>query len=145
MQHLASAQAPTPKTWWAFAKDRICTSISLLIDSLEDYQISSQEIIIWRRSWIRRREERGVYDQLIRELALEDKSACVWYFRMGRSKFVELVGCTGTKIQRLDTIMRPSISFGERVAVTLCHLATGETFSLLESQLHYDIRNNCGF
>ena len=42
------------------------------MDDLEDEKGRNRERIIWTRSWIRRREERGVYHQLIRELALED-------------------------------------------------------------------------
>ena len=39
---------------------------------LEDEKGRNRERIIWTRSWIRQREERGVYHQLIRELALDD-------------------------------------------------------------------------
>ena len=46
--------------------------VLLLVDDLEDEKGRKREQIIWTRSWIRRREERGVYHQLIRELALED-------------------------------------------------------------------------
>ena len=44
----------------------------LLVDDLEDEKGRNRERIIWTRSWFRRRKERGVYHQLIRELALED-------------------------------------------------------------------------
>ena len=44
----------------------------MLVDDLEDEKGRNRERIIWTRSWIRRREERGVYHQLIRELALDD-------------------------------------------------------------------------
>ena len=46
--------------------------IRVLVDDLEDEKGRNRERIFWTRSWIRRREERGVYHQLIRELALED-------------------------------------------------------------------------
>ena len=46
--------------------------VLLLVDDLEDAKGRNREGIIWTRSWIRRREERGVYHQLIRELALDD-------------------------------------------------------------------------
>ena len=46
--------------------------VLLLVDDLEDEKGRNRERIIWTRSWIRRREERGVYHQLIRELALDD-------------------------------------------------------------------------
>ena len=44
----------------------------MLVDDLEDEKGRNRERIIWTRSWIRRREERGIYHQLIRELTLED-------------------------------------------------------------------------
>ena len=46
--------------------------VLLLVDELEEGKGRNRERIIWTRIWIRRREERGVYHQLIRELALDD-------------------------------------------------------------------------
>ena len=95
----------------------------------------SRERVIWTRSWIRRREERGAYYQLIRELAVEDAPAFARYFRVVKEKFNDLVGRISIHIQRQDTIMRAAISPGERLAASLRYLATGElTFSSLESQ-----------
>ena len=109
--------------------------ILLLTDSFEEEDVlRSRERVIWTRSWIRRREERGAYHQLIRELAVEDAPAFTRYFRMDKEKFNDLVGRLSIHIQRQDTIMRAAISPGERLAVTLRYLATGETFSSLESQ-----------
>ena len=110
--------------------------VLLLVDDLEDEKGRNRERIIWTRSWIRRREERGVYHdhQLIRELALEDEPAFARHFRMDKSKFDDLVGRIAVHIERQPTIMRTPISPGERLAVTLRYLATGETFSSLESQ-----------
>ena len=62
--------------------------ILLLMDSLEEEDVlRSRERVIWTRSWIRRREERGAYHQLIRELAVEDAPAFARYFRMDKEKF----------------------------------------------------------
>ena len=46
--------------------------VLFLVDDLEDEKGRNRDRIIWTRSWIRRREERGTYHQLIRELAFED-------------------------------------------------------------------------
>ena len=63
--------------------------ILLLMDSFEEEDVlRSREKVIWTRSWIRRREERGAYHQLIRELAVEDAPAFARYFRMEKEKFV---------------------------------------------------------
>lgn len=52
--------------------------ILLLMDSFEEEDVlRSQERVIWMRSWISRREERGVYHQLIRKLAVKDAAAFV--------------------------------------------------------------------
>ena len=94
--------------------------ILLLMDSFEEEDVlRSRERVIWTRSWIRRREERGAYHQLIRELAVEDAHAFPRYFRMDKEKFNDLVGRISIHIQRQDTIMRAAISPGERIAVTL--------------------------
>ena len=103
--------------------------ILLLMDSFEAEDVlRSRERVVWTRSWIRRREERGAYHQLIRELAVEDTPAFARYFRMDKEKFNDLVGRISIHIQRQDTIMRAAISPGERLAVTSRYLATGEIF-----------------
>ena len=62
--------------------------ILLLMDSFEEEDVlRSRKRVIWTRSWIRRREERGAYHQLIRELAVEDAPAFARYFRMDKKKF----------------------------------------------------------
>ena len=64
------------------------------MDSFEEEDVlRSREKVIWTRSWIRRREERGVYHQLIRELAVEDAPAFARYFRMDKEKFVDKKKC----------------------------------------------------
>ena len=57
-------------------------------------------------SWIKRREKRGAYHQLIRELTVEDAHAFARYFRMDKEKFNDLVGRISIHIQRQDTIMK---------------------------------------
>ena len=108
--------------------------ILLLMDSFEEEDVlRSRERVIWTRSWIRRREERGAYHQLIREIAVEDAPAFARYFRMDKEKFNDLVGRISIHIQRQGTIMRAAISPGERLTVTLRYLATGETFRVVHS------------
>ena len=53
----------------------------------------SRERVFWTRSWIRRREERGAYHQLIREIAVENAPAFARYFRMDKEKFVDKKKC----------------------------------------------------
>ena len=64
----------------------------------------------------------------------EDELAFQSYFRMNKEKFFELVRSLQPTISKQDTVLRESIKADERVAVTLRYLATGETFSSLETQ-----------
>ena len=73
------------------------------------------------------------------ELALEDEPAFARYFRMDKNKFGDLVGRIGVHIERQPTIIRTPISPGERLAVTFRYLASGETFSSLESQFRISL------
>ena len=60
--------------------------ILLLMDSFEEEDVlRSCERVIWTRSWIRRREERGAHHQLIRELAIEDAPAFTSVRNVGTS------------------------------------------------------------
>ena len=80
--------------------------ILILMDSFEEEDVlRSRERVIWTRSWIRRREKRVAYHQLIRELAVQDAPAFARYFRMDKEKFNDLVGRISIHIQRQDTIM----------------------------------------
>ena len=67
------------------------------MDSFKEDVLRSRERVIWTRSWIRRREERGAYHQLIRELVVEDAPAFARYFHMGKERFdADLNGCIST-------------------------------------------------
>ena len=114
---------------------KIIQVLLLVPDDLEDEKGRNRERIIWTRSWIRRREERGVYHQLIRELALEDEPAFARYFRMDKNKFDDLVGRIAIHIERQPTIMRTPISPGERLAVTLRY----DLFSVLRGAFWDDV------
>ena len=81
--------------------------ILILMDSFEEEDVlRSHERVIWTMSWIKRREKRGAYHQLIRELTVEDAHAFARYFRMDKEKFNDLVGRISIHIQRQDTIMK---------------------------------------
>lgn len=104
------------------------------MDSLEDEEPTERKRDVWTRAWIKRRTERGAYAQIIQELAIEDDAAYTRYFRMNREKFEYILYRIEQTIARTDTVMRISISARERLCITLRYLATGETFSSLETQ-----------
>ena len=46
---------------------------------------------VWTRSWIKRRNERGAFHQVVQEMLTEDELAFQNYFRINKEKFFELV------------------------------------------------------
>lgn len=86
----------------------------------------------WVRDWIRRREERGCYMTLLKELETEDPNAYRNFVRLSNADFNYLLNLVAPLITKEDTVMRKAIPAGEKLCVTLRYLATGETFSSLQ-------------
>ena len=93
---------------------------------------SRRNRVNWVRPWMARREERGVFHQLVRELAVEDVGRYRDFFRVNSEQFEFLFNAVSHTISKQDTKLRSSIKPAERLAVTLRYLATGETFKSLE-------------
>lgn len=92
---------------------------------------------VYMRQWISRREERGVFHQLIRELEVGDVVVYKEFFRMTKEQFSFLLGKVSPLIQKKEqpppiNAVRATIQPDERLAVTLRYLATGETYHSLE-------------
>ena len=92
---------------------------------------------VYAREWILRREEKGVFHQLVGELEVEDPLAYRNFFRVSKSQFHFLVDRVGPYIVKNGpppplNFVRPPIKPDERLAVTLRYLATGESFRSLE-------------
>ena len=83
---------------------------------------------VWIRDWIKDRPKKGVYHQLVQELRLSDINSYRNFLRMDAATFDELLSKVGPLITYQDTIMRKAISPGERLALTLRFLATGEHY-----------------
>ena len=86
---------------------------------------------VYMRQWISRREERGVFHQLIRELEVGDVVAYKEFFRMTKEQFCFLLGKVSPLIQKKEqptpiNAVRATIEPDERLAVTLRYLATGK-------------------
>lgn len=101
---------------------------------LEEEMPVTYERRMWARQWLLRREERGAFHTLFQELAVEDTVGFNEYMRMPYPKFVTLADLIGPYIKKQDTSMRISIPASERLALTICFLATGETFQSLSFQ-----------
>lgn len=84
----------------------------------------------WVRDWVSRREERGCYLSLMKELETEDPGA--YFLRMPKNDFDYLLNLVTPLIMKSDTVMRKAIPAGEKLSVTLRYLATGDTFASLQ-------------
>ena len=88
-----------------------------------------------KRTWVRKinikRSERGEYHALIQEMRLSDQGSFYKYFRMTPDRFDELLSIVGPVITRQHTNFRSPISPGERLAVTLRFLATGDSMQTI--------------
>ena len=112
-------------------KNRKIVAVLLLLDLLSEEDkptIKQRNRKEWVRSWLSRREERGIYHHLVRELALEDESEYRNFFRINKEQFLFILGKIRHAIRKQDTAMRKSINPDERLGVTLRFLATGESF-----------------
>ncbi|XP_064471520.1 uncharacterized protein LOC135385872 [Ornithodoros turicata] len=89
---------------------------------------------VWVKPWLSRRKAQGCYEKLMRELTLEDAESYRSWIRMDTNTFEELLSLVRPHISKQDTNFRPAICAGERLAITLRHLATGETHKSLEFQ-----------
>ncbi|XP_064107865.1 uncharacterized protein LOC135216432 [Macrobrachium nipponense] len=73
------------------------------------------------------REDKGIFDNLCREMRLGDGAAFYNYHRVNKEDFDYLLRLVGPKIAKQDTRMRKAIPPEQRLSVTLRHLATGES------------------
>ena len=83
-----------------------------------------------RKFWVRNiyleRESKGEFNLLLNEMRLHDHDLFFKSFRMSPATFKKLLQMVGPSIQREHTKMRKPISAGERLALTLRYLATGD-------------------
>ena len=63
----------------------------------------------WVRPWLARREQRGIYHLLVKELILEDETSYRDFFRTNIEQFQFLVDAIAKRIAKNDTVMRASI------------------------------------
>jgi hypothetical protein len=84
--------------------------------------------VVWVRQWIMRRPEHGLYDKLMVELRNEDPRAFQHFMRMSPDMFDEVVQRLTPRLTKADTNYRASLEPGLKVAITLRHLASGNTY-----------------
>ena len=88
-----------------------------------------------KRAWVRKinikRHEKGEYRALIQEMRLSDQDSYYKYFRMTPPRFDHLLSLVGPAVTRQMTNFRSPISPGERLALTLRYLATGDSMQTI--------------
>ena len=88
---------------------------------------------MWVRPWTTaaRRLAFGHWDNLLRELRMEDTDSFHNYFRMAPEMFDEIHERVRESITKQDTNFRSALPSGLKLAVTLRHLASGDKYPTL--------------
>lgn len=90
---------------------------------------------VWVREWTKKRQTDGVYVKLLRELRDGDpgeQRLFREFIRMSNVDFEYILELVKPLIEKTDTKFRDSISAGERLALTLHFLATGNSYASLQ-------------
>ena len=92
----------------------------------------------WVRNWLKleRRLAIGHYHQLMEELRLDDQESFYNFLRITPPMFDELLERITPFIGKEDTNYRKALEPGMKLAITLRHLATGDSYASLQ----YDFR-----
>ena len=94
------------------------------------------------RQWIRGRDERGYFNNIVKELAIEDTAEYKDMMRMSHSDFQRVLSYVEQDITRKQVLGgNKVISPKERLALTIRFLATGETYRSLSYQFRISTRS----
>ena len=89
---------------------------------------------MWVRPWLLQREERGAYHNIVAELYATDIPGFTNYMRMTPEFFEMIKTRLEPHLARQATNYRAPISVGEKLALTIRYLATGESYTSLFCQ-----------
>ena len=93
------------------------------------------------RQWIRRRDERGYLNNIVKELAMEDTAEYKDMMQMSHCDFQRILSYVKQDITRKQVLGgNKVISPKERLALTITFLATGETYRSLSYQFRISTR-----
>ena len=92
---------------------------------------------MWVRPWLLQREERGAYHSIMAELYATDIPGFTNFMRK-TLKFFEMIKTRlEPRLARQATSYRAPISVGEKLALTIRYLATGESYTSLSCPSFY--------
>ena len=89
---------------------------------------------MWVRPWLLQREERGAYHNIMAELYATDIPGFTNFMRMTPEFFEMIKTRLEPRLARQATNYRAPISVGEKLALTIRYLATGESYTSLSCQ-----------
>ena len=107
-------------------KHLLAAAIVLLLRRSRKRSAKWENRKIWSKTWMLRRETHGVFENLVRELSLEDEPLYRSYMRMSPQSFKAILQVVGPQIRKQNTRLRAAISPEQRLAITLRFLATGK-------------------
>ena len=84
---------------------------------------------MWVRTWLLQREERGAYHNIMADLYAKDIPGFANYMRMTPEFFEMIKTRLESCLARQATNYRAPISVGEKLALTIRYLATGESYT----------------
>ena len=85
------------------------------------------------RNWIKRRHERGYFNNIIQELRIEDRFGFREIFRVGVTDFENILANISDIISPKERLGGTNlVQANERLALTLGFLATGENLSIFK-------------
>ena len=111
---------------WQTQRVAACVLVMLYVNRRRRNRKRWKNRKVWTKPYISRNLTLRAYNMLVQELRAEDAAAFRNFFRMDQTCFEELLKMVKTQLQRQDTNMRKSIPAGEKLALTLRYLATGE-------------------
>ena len=108
--------------------------MAMLLLEEDDDDDNKEHKRAWSRTWLSERKNKGLYSQLLSDLAAHDTPGFQNFMRMDFEHFKKIVHTLSESLHKKDTVMRESIKPAEMCCLALRYLATGESFTSLEYQ-----------
>ncbi|KAF8778527.1 hypothetical protein HNY73_015241 [Argiope bruennichi] len=112
-----------------FLKKTLLRLLAVLSEEVEEEMNATKRT--WVKKWIRKRDELGTSNLLLKELAAEDPKEYCLFLRLTPEMFNNLLCRISDTIQRQNTIMRGSLSAKIKLELTLTFLASGCSYRTL--------------